>query len=390
MSILYILHCIEWVLWLFVAVSVLYIFIFAVLSLFYRPDKQSVETNQEATSSFLILFPAYHEDRVIISSVKQCLQQDYPIDKYHIVVISDHMSDATNNELRQLPITLFLPTFDKSSKAKALQYAIDHTSETYDYVVILDADNHVGPTLLSQLSTYCHEGYQAIQCHRCAKNADNSISVLDGVSEEINNSLFRRGQNVIGLPAGLIGSGMCFAYPLFKSHVHSLGTAVEDRELEALLLKERVFIKYVDDIYVYDEKVNNQQNFQRQRLRWMSGQVQSLIAMLPHLLTAIKTSNIGYINKTLQEMLIPRSILTISLFLITIVYTIIEPFGSIKWWILLLLTCISLVISTPSYLRKRSVFNKLYMFPILAYRMISNLFSLDYKSNNFIHTIHNK
>lgn len=378
----------DWLLWVFIASSVLYIFVFAIISLFYREDKLSTPSDIHQ-STFLILFPAYHEDAVIISSVRKCLKQDYPQDKYHIGVISDHMSDATNAELQQLPITLFLPTFDKSSKAKALQHAIDHIKANYDYVVILDADNHVEPTFLNQLNTYCQQGYQAIQCHRCAKNSDNSISVLDGVSEEINNSLFRRAQNTVGLSSGLIGSGMCFEYQLFKANVHSLCTAVEDRELEALLLKQDIFIKYVNNINVFDEKVNNQQNFQRQRLRWMSGQVQSFCAMLPYLPKALKTGNINYINKTLQEALIPRSILIAITFMASVLITIISPFDSLKWWILFFLTCLTLIMATPAYLRKRSVFENLYIFPALASRMLLNLLHINRKSKDFIHTTHN-
>ena len=88
-------------------------------------------------------------------------------------------------------------------------------------------------------------------------------------------------------------------------------TAVEDREMEIQLMKEHIFIKYEEHIPVYDEKVSSSENFQRQRLRWMTGQVQSLLMMLPYLPTAIKTGNIHYIDKTMQQALIPRSILLV-------------------------------------------------------------------------------
>ena len=179
------------------------------------------------------------------------------------------MSEETNAKLAGLPISLLQPKFDKSSKAKALQFAFDNTKDIFDNIVILDADNIVNPDFLERLNNICNQGYSAIQCHRCAKNANNNISRLDGISEEINNSLFRIGHNNIGMSSALIGSGMCFDFDWFKTHVHLLTTAGEDREIEKMLLIEHIFIKYAEDIDVYDEKVGNEDNFQRQRQRWM-------------------------------------------------------------------------------------------------------------------------
>ena len=153
--------------------------------------------------------------------------------------------------------------------------------------------------------------YDAIQCHRCAKNADNDVAVLDGASEEINNTIFRKAHNRLGMSSALIGSGMCFNYELFKKNVFKLSTAGEDREMEALLLHQEVFIKYAPDIHVFDEKVSNQDNFQRQRMRWMTAQIQSLLNNLPKIPGAFIHGKVNFIDKTIQQALIPRSILIV-------------------------------------------------------------------------------
>ena len=158
------------------------------------------------------------------------------------------MSEETNAKLSELPISLLQPQFEKSSKAKALQFAFNNTKDNYDNIVILDADNVVKPDFLERLNHICDQGFTAIQCHRCAKNANNNIAQLDGISEEINNSLFRMGHNNIGMSSALIGSGMCFDFDWFKTHVHLLSTAGEDREIEKMLLIEHIFIKYAADI----------------------------------------------------------------------------------------------------------------------------------------------
>ncbi|MBQ2209981.1 MAG: glycosyltransferase, partial [Prevotella sp.] len=344
--------------------------------------------------SYLILYPAYNEDRVIISSVQKFIGQYYPYKRFHVAVISDHMQPETNQKLAALPITLLQPVFEKSSKAKAMQYAMDQIKEEYDFIVILDADNVVEAHFLEQLNEECAKGYKAIQCHRCAKNCDNDIAVLDGVSEEINNTIFRKAHNRIGLSSALIGSGMCFDYHWFKENVYKLSTAGEDRELEALLLKQKVYIHYEPDIHVFDEKVSNKDNFQKQRLRWMTAQIQSLFNLLPYIPTAIATSNLDFIDKTIQQALIPRSMLVVATFgmalLMTPISLIFDNYWYIKWWCLFLAICIALYIATPRQLRKHSVFGKILALPKLVWKMVLNILKIDRKNTDFIHTTHDK
>ena len=244
------------------------------------------------------------------------------------------------------------------------------------------------------MNTECAKGYKAIQCHRCAKNSNNDVAVLDGVSEEINNTIFRKAHNRLGLSAALIGSGMCFDYQLFKENVYKLSSVGEDKELEAHLLLQKVFIKYEPDIHVFDEKVSNKDNFQKQRLRWMTAQIQSLFMQLPHLPYAIRTGNIDYINKTIQQALIPRSMLVVGAFVVCIFTTAFSLLFSlswyIKWWCLFLAICISLYLAIPKQLRSHTVFGKILSVPILVWKMVVNIPKIKRKNTDFIHTSHDK
>ena len=382
------IHILDLLLWAFMTISVAYITFYALVSLFSRKGIKTVDVPESPESTFLVLFPAYSEDRVIVGSVKKFLFQNYPQDKYHVAVISDHQQESTERLLSDLPVTVLRPVFDKSSKAKALQYAISEVSGQYDYVVVLDADNIVETDFLHRLNILLKEGYKAVQCHRCAKNSDSSVSVLDGVSEEINNTLFRKAHNLIGLSSALIGSGMCFDYSWFSSHVTKLTTAGEDRELEVFLLREGIYIKYADDILVFDEKVSSADNFQRQRQRWMSAQVNCFLSMLRHLPEAFVRLNINYIDKTIQQMLIPRSMLLLSLLFMSLVMSAAAPWWSIKWWSLLVLTGLSLFLAIPARLRTKSVFSKVGTLLRLSIKMARNVRHIDHKNEDFIHTDH--
>ena len=382
------IHILDLLLWAFMTISVAYITFYALVSLFSRKGIKTVDVPESPESTFLVLFPAYSEDRVIVGSVKKFLLQNYPQDKYHVAVISDHQQESTERLLSDLPVTLLRPVFEKSSKAKALQYAISEVSGQYDYVVVLDADNIVETDFLHRLTILLKEGYKAVQCHRCAKNSDSSVSVLDGVSEEINNTLFRKAHNLIGLSSALIGSGMCFDYSWFSSHVTKLTTAGEDRELEVFLLREGIYIKYADDILVFDEKVSSADNFQRQRQRWMSAQVNCFLSMLRHLPEAFVRLNVNYVDKTVQQMLVPRSMLLLFLLFMSLVMSAAAPWWSIKWWSLFVLTGLSLFLAIPARLRTKSVFSKVSTLLRLSIKMARNVRHIDHKNEDFIHTDH--
>ena len=375
-------------LWIIMAMSVAYIAFYALVYVLFRGKKVKKGHTFTEKESFLVLIPAYSEDNVIIHTVENFLLQDYPADKYDVVVISDHQKRATNEHLCSLPITVLRPKFIRSSKAKALQFAMTATRKCYDKVVILDADNIVNTDFLSCLNNLASCGYKAVECHRRAKNADSSVSVLDGVSEEINNTLFRKAHNLIGLSSALIGSGMCFDFKWFKDNVDKLSTAGEDRELEVLLLTESIFIKYEENIFVYDEKVNNAENFQRQRQRWMSAQVNCLLAMLPLMPRAILHFNITFIDKTIQQMLIPRSMLLVGIIMMTVITSTVNVGHSVKWWILLVVTCLSLFLAIPTDMRKKSLLAKSGMFLKLAVKMMRNIRHIDRRNEEFIHTEH--
>ena len=181
---------------------------------------------------------------------------------------------------------------------------------------------------------------------------------------------------------------MCFDYQWFASHVNKLSTAGEDRELEAMLLRERVFISYADDILVYDEKVSSEDNFQRQRQRWMSAQIRSLIDMLPHLPKAMFSLNVNYVDKTIQQMLIPRSMLLVGTLFFSVLTTLYAPWWSLKWWLLFAMICLSLFMAIPQTMRTRALFGKVSVLGRLTWKMLKGVRHIDHKNKDFLHTTH--
>ena len=393
-----ILHIAEIILYIILAFNTGYLLLFAIASKFCRPR---IYPRTAPGTKFAVLFPAYKEDKVIIPAIYSFLQQDYPRELYDIIVISDQMQESTNEALRQLPVRLLIADYTDSSKAKAMTLAMDSIdTDAYDIVVIMDADNMTTPDFLSTINRVFDSGIKSAQAHRTGKNLNTDISVLDSASEEINNGFFRSGHNAVGLSAGLSGSGMAFEAEWFHQNVKYLQTAGEDKELEAMLLQQRIYTVYLPDLLVFDEKTQKKEAISNQRKRWIAAQFGALRASLPHLPKAFLQGNFDYCDKICQWMLPPRLIQLAGVFGLTFVFTVIglilslcngsnEWMIAIKWWILSAAQVAAMTLPVPGgRLFTKQVGKAITQMPMLAVTMIGNLFKLKGANKKFIHTEH--
>ena len=345
-----IIYVIDWVLFIPVAVTVLYILVFAITSLF---SKQGAIPKAKRQNRFIILIPSYRHDESILNTVKSVLSQSYPQRMFDVAVISDHQSEMTNMYLAQYPITLLTPNFEKSTKVKSLQYAIMNLPafKIYDIVIVLDANNIVEQEFLEQINdAYEHAGSKAITVHRLPRNRDTSSARLDAIFEEINTSIFRRGHIAVGLSAALSGSGVAYDFAWFRDNIMKVRSISEDKELEALLLRQHIYIDYIDTIYVYDEKTREVSDFNRQRGRWASKQVRSLLSNIRYFPAALLNRHYDWLDKILQWMLVPRMIMMGIIGFMSVMLPFIQMKPSFKWWIAAAVVSFAFALATPDEL----------------------------------------
>ena len=344
------LYIIDWTLFVLVAMTVLYLGVFAIASLFNR---NTVFTKAKTQNRFVILIPSYKQDDVIEHTVASILGQAYPQRMFDVVVISDHQSEMTNMKLAQDPITLLTPDFEDSTKAKSLQYAILNLPEfkIYDIVLILDADNIVGQEFLTQVNdAFETAATKAIQLHRISRNRDTAASRMGSIFEEINNAIFRRGHIIMGMSAALAGSGTAYDFNWFKANVMKARTAGEDKEMEALLLRQGYFIDYFDNILVYGEKKRSTIKMNEQHGRWAYQQLQNLVRNIKFLPGAIFRKQYDLADKIIQWMLMPRTSMVGIIMLMSIILPFIYLTIAIKWWIVGSIALFIFALATPDYL----------------------------------------
>lgn len=348
----FILYIIDWLLFIVTAGTVLYLSVFAIAALISRKHQSPRSKKQ---NRIVVLIPSYKQDEVIEHTVVSILSQAYPQRMFDVTVISDHQSEMTNMRLAQYPITLLTPNFAESTKAKSLQYAILNLPEfkIYDIVLVLDADNIVGQDFLQKVNeAFEIAATKAIQTHRISKNRDTTVARLGATFEEINNAIFRRGHINLGLSSALAGSGTAYDFNWFKTNVMKTKTAGEDKELEALLLRQEIFIDYFEDIYVYGEKKRTTTKLNQQHGRWASQQFQNFIRNIKFLPGAIFRKQYDLADKIIQWMLLPRTTMVCLMLLMSIILPFIYLTMAIKWWILASIALFIFALATPDYLVK--------------------------------------
>lgn len=368
-------------------INVLYLLVYSLASL---RQKLPVPPPSTKYKRFAILIPAYKEDAVIHECVHSCLEQDYPVDSFDVVVISDSMQPETNASLSLLPIRLVEVHFEKSTKSKALNAAMAAIGNDYDVALILDADNVIPYNYLKDVNNlYACSSVEIVQTHRVAKNLNSDMALLDAMSEEINNTIFRLGHAKLGMSAALIGSGMAFQYDLFRDTMANIkAVGGFDRELELTLLYQGKHFHYLPETFVFDEKVQNTNDFSRQRRRWLSAQWHYCKVFVGYSFRAIANRNWDFCDKLFQQLSIPRLLLLGFTFFLAVIFSFYNFVWSLKWWAIFLLLITALLVAVPQRFCTSRLVTALQALPYTFLLMAANIFKLRGANKKFIHTAH--
>lgn len=388
-------YVLEIVLIAYFGFAALYVLVFAIAGHFKAKPLGKI---MDKKRKFAVLIPGYKEDSVILEVASAALQQHYPQELYDVVVIADSFQKATLHALRAMPITLVEVSFEKSTKSKALNKAMAVIGNQYHVALVLDADNIMAPNFLEAVNGSFNKGHKVVQAHRAAKNTNTAFAILDAISEEINNHIFRKGHRALGLSSALIGSGMAFDYHFFKTtmaEVDAVGGF--DKELELRLLKDKNTIEYLSDAMVLDEKVQKSDVFSNQRKRWLSAQ---FVYFRKYAFTGLKElllrGNVDFADKVYQMVSPPRLLLLGLVGIITMGYGVLDIFvpqwqgavPALLWYVAMASTLLGLLLSVPRHFYNMATVRALGTLPKAFMLMFLSLFKLKGANKKFIHTQH--
>jgi len=225
-----------------------------------------------------IIVPAYNEERVIVSTVRSLLNQEYG-GELNILVIDDGSPDETFNVARREfgddPRVLVLRK-ENGGKASALNFGIARARG--EIIVCLDADTQFTPTTVARLvAPMSDHKVGAVAGNAKVGNRHNMVTRWQALEYVTSQNLERRAfavLNAITIVPGAVGAWR-------KAYVQAVGgfsddTLAEDQDLTWALGEEGVRVTYADDAIAYTEAPDTLKTLIRQRFRWSFGTLQSV------------------------------------------------------------------------------------------------------------------
>ena len=375
----------------YTALNVLYIALFAFAGYFSTTNEPKDTPIAATFRRIAVLIPAYREDGVIVQSVLANLKQTYPAEAYDLVVIADSFQPATLARLGELPIQVVEVGFEVPTIAKALLAGLQRLSQkSYDIVVIADADNVMAADFLERVNVAFEQGADAVQGHRVAKNTNTTLAVLDAISEEVNNHIFRKGHKALGISPSLIGSGMAFRQELLERFIQQTeDIGGYDKGLDLYIRELGLRIAYLEYAYIYDEKVQTGKIFEHQRTRWMEAHLYYLRKYFSKGVAALFEGRFDYGDKAVQLFVMPR-LLLVGLLTICWIGGLLLGVRWFSWamgiqWVI---AVGMLLLSTPKYLFKLLRLDVIIVLPTLFFLLIRSSINFRRARNRFLHTPH--
>lgn len=273
--------------WLLSLFCSLYAAYFALITLFALKKRKHLPSAQR-DNRFLVIIAARNEAKVIGQLIDSLKQQNYPPDKYQILVAPNNCTDNT----RETALAHGAQIYDCQKPIRSKGDVLAEVFETclpdasFDGYCIFDADNLVHPEFLNSMNRALENGHTIAQGYRDSKNpVDTAISSDYSIYYWMVNRFFNLPRYNIGLSAIVSGSGFMISRKLLNQmggwHTR---TITEDLEISTLSVLNNHKVAYIPEAIIYDEQPLTFKQSWHQRLRWSTGIWQNITLYFPRLI----------------------------------------------------------------------------------------------------------
>lgn len=318
------------------AFSGLYLVSLALASFFARPRRGG---EPPRAYDLAVLVPAHNEAALIARCLESLAGQDYPIERYSVVVIADNCTDDTAAIAASCGARVFTRESNARGKGQALRWAMEqllNDADAPEAIVVIDADSVVDPGLLSGLTAELDRGADVVQAEYLALAEDDSLrATLRASSLLLFHQVRFSGRKVLGLPCNLVGNGMLFSRQLLIEQPWTAYTSAEDLEFSVDLRLAGFRPVYASSALVCGPLPTRGKAAGKQQLRWEGGRFHVVRTRLPRLVAAIvRDRRWSLIDAAIDLAVPPLGILALGAVIGTTVSAATVALGWTPTWIL--------------------------------------------------------
>lgn len=244
-----------------------------------------------------ILIPAHNEEFTIERCVRSLAELDYYQENqrnYEIIVINDGSTDKTGNVLSNLKKDfnfLRIITRKPPRAGKGKGYVLNDGVRICqgEVIAVFDADARIKPDFLSKIVPYLDdEDVAGVQARVRMYNADrNLLTKMQEVEFSIFGNVILRARDIMGKSGFLGGNGQLTRKEFIEKIEGWDGFAVtEDLNMSIKLILDGKKIRYCPEAVVWQEAVPHWKPFFRQRVRWATGNLETLFVYLAPIIDA--------------------------------------------------------------------------------------------------------
>lgn len=355
------------------------------------PRPKTQPTIPEA--DYALVFCAYKDASITQAGIEALLAGTPAAMAWHIYVIAD---DATAlPQIEHARVSIIKPTTALHSKVKSERLALQSYVRPHSHAVILDADNVPRPGFLQEMDKLVRAGYPIVQGCRTALNEDTQIARLDSLNELYYNYSVRHMPFHIGSSATLSGSAFAITTALLAEWLdwikarEAQGVIVaEDKLLQIYAGLHNQRVAYTARAVVFDAKIREGQQLERQRTRWLNAWIRSLPAGYGLLGRGLQRLNWNQTYYGLLQVYPPMFMLLGASILLTLIAAPFQWHVSLALGIGLAAFVINFFLVLKLAQAPASVYRGLWNVPQFVWRQCRALLQFKKADKSFMHTTH--
>ena len=259
--------------------TALHLGLLALASLFYRERVPATEHQLR----FLVLIPAYNEERVIdrcLQAIEECRRE-----RDSVLVVADRCTDGTAEIARSFGATVLERRPDEEpGRAAARQAGLELArGMEWDAVVMLDADSVIEPGFFGSCERALAAGAPAVQARSESRGGGGLGAEASLAAFALQGITLPRGRDRLGLSVRLRGTGMALRRDIALAHTFR-APASEDLVFTLDLLLDGVHCAHVESAHLHSDGAPDWGTFGGQKVRYEAGRISAARAYVGPLL----------------------------------------------------------------------------------------------------------